>query len=137
MITEHLIPKLQSRFRGQAIKIGATDRPAVVFAAAHPEVGALEIYDEGEEIIVAIGKFTHTHFANYARGLAARERAERISEDVVAFLDQVFSDRIEFFGSHLGAGGYRQRRKRPRGFISKFVFGAKTYVWSGPLPLDG
>jgi len=82
---------------------------------------------------VAIGKFTHTHFASHDRSFAPAESAERIAQDVVAFLDDLFADRIELFGSRHGSGGYRRRRNKRRGFISRLLFGRQSYVWSGPL----
>jgi hypothetical protein len=100
------------------MKFGGTDGPLVVFPAAHPEVGDAEIHDNGADIIVSIGKFTHEHFPT--------------CDDVIAFLDQLFADRIELFGTGR-RGGWRARGAKPRGKIAKFLFGRRTYVWSGPL----
>jgi hypothetical protein len=114
------------------MKVGGADGPVVVFAAAHPEVGDVEIYDDGDEVTVIIGKFTHEHFPSYDAALAPAEREERVAEHVVTFLEQLFADRVEIFGGVRG-GGWRPRGAKPRGRISKFLFGRKTYVWSGPL----
>lgn len=76
-----------------------------------------------------VGAFTHHHFGNDDDRLSAAERHDRIAEDVVAFLEELFSDGIEFYGSTLG-GGWRRRVGKPRGLLSKLVFG-DTYVWSG------
>ena len=136
MITDRLLPKLHARFPGRPWKIGGAGGPLASVSAPHPEVGDLELYDEGDEIAVVIGKFTHDHFGNYDGALSVADREERIAEDVAAFLEQLFADRIEFFrrGSR---GGYRLRSKGPRGIVSKFLFGSRTYVWSGPLEADG
>ena len=114
------------------MKIGNTGGLLAVFPPAHPDVGAVEIHDEGDEVVVVIGRFTHEHFLAYERGLSAEQRAERIADDVVAFLEKLFADRIELFGRGR-RGGWRARGSKPRGRISKFLFGRRTYVWSGPL----
>jgi hypothetical protein len=111
------------------MKVGAPhEEAAVVFLAAHRDVGDIEIQDDGNELTVTVGKFTHTHFANYDEGISDSERAERIVNDLVAFLEDVFADRVEFFGSHRTGGGFR-----PRGAES----GSDLYVWSGPIADDG
>ena len=137
LLTDRLIATLHSRLALQPMEVGGTDGVVVVFPAAHSDVGDIEVHDNGDELIVMVGNFTHTHFNNYDRGLSISERAERIADDVVAFLTDIFSDRIEFFGSHTGAGGWRKRKPKERGILSKLVFGKKTYVWSGPVANDG
>ena len=101
------------------MKFGGTDGPLVIFPAAHPEVGDVEIHDNGADIIVSIGRLTHEHFPVDG-------------DDVIVFLEQLFADRIELFCSG-SRGGWRPRGPKPRGRISKFLFGRRTYVWSGPL----
>ena len=118
MITDRLIPKLKARFPDQPWKMGGANGRLASLSAPHPEVGDLELYDDGGEVIVVIGKFTHEHFGSL--------------EDAMVFLEKLFADRIEFFGTG-SRGGYRPRKERARGVVSKFLFGSKTYVWSGPL----
>ena len=137
LLTDRLIAMLQTRLPHQPMNVGGAEDVVVVFPAAHSDVGDIEVHDNGDELIVMVGKFTHTHFSNYDQGLSNSERAQRIADDVVAFLKDVFSDRIEFFGTHIGAGGWRERRPKQRGILSKLVFGSKTYVWSGPVANDG
>ena len=136
VLTDRLIATLQSRLPQQPMNVGGAGGVVVVFRAAHSDVGDIEVHDNGDELIVMVGSFTHTHFSSYDHGLSISERAQRIADDVVAFLEDVFSDRIEFFGSDTGAGGWRKRRPQKRGILSKLVFGGKTYVWSGPVAND-
>jgi len=110
--------------------------PFAIFPAVHPDVGDIEIYDDGDELTVVVGKFTHRHFSNYDQGVSQVERACRIGNDLAVFLSDLFADRIEMYGSHLGGGGTRLRDGRSRGLASKVVFGSKTYVWSGPVRHD-
>jgi len=133
---ERLMQMINTRLPNQPRTVGGSHAAVVVFSSANPDVGDIEIYDDGEELTVLVGKFTHTHFGNYDTTLSSQQRVERIAEDVVSFLEDVFADRIEFFGSHIGAGGFR-RREHPRGLLSKLIFGRKTYVWSGPVRNDG
>ena len=120
MIGDRLLPELKARWPDRPMKFGGADGPLVVFPAAHPEVGDAEIHDSGADIIVSIGKFTHEHFPAEDAG------------DVIAFLEELFADRIELFGAGR-RGGWRARGAKPRGKISKLLFGRRTYVWSGPL----
>lgn len=136
MLTDTLIPQIKAKFSGKPFVIGSPPGPAVTFPAAHPDVGDLAIYDDGDEITVYLGKFTHVHFDHNDDEPSEAERSAKIVEKLIAFLDDVFADRIEFFGSHTGGGGYRVRGSRQRGVISRFFFGAKTYVWSGPVSKD-
>jgi hypothetical protein len=133
MLREALVPALKARFAGRPLVLGAGEGPVATFPAAHPGVGDLVIVDDGDELTIYIGDLTHRHFDNYDEGLEESERARRIVEEVVAFLDDLFADRIEFFGSRFGGGGCRRRSETPRGIMSKLFLGARTYVWSGPI----
>ena len=133
MLTDTLIPQIQAKFSGKPFVVGSPPGPVVTFPAAHPDVGDLTIHDDGDEITVYLGNFTHVHFDNDDDGLGKAERSAKIIEKLMGFLDDVFADRVEFFGSHVGGGGCRMRSSQQRGVISKLFFGAKTYVWSGPV----
>lgn len=132
-LAELLVSKLQTRFADRSMKLGGEGDSLVVFPAAHPEVGAVEIYGDEDELTVVLGRFTHTHFGNFDEGLTEPERSERIAHDVEEFLADLFADKIELYGSHLGGGGWRSVDEKPRGFVSRLILGGKTYVWSGPV----
>jgi hypothetical protein len=127
---------LQARFPGQSMQAFPGKSPFAVFPAIHSDVGDIEISDDGDELTVLIGKFTHSHFANYDQGISDDERADRISQALVSFLDDLFADRIEMYGTHLGGGGTRVRGRQALGVVSKASTGSKTFVWSGPLRND-
>lgn len=127
MISEVLIPKLHERFSERGLCI--TKPPAcAVFPAIHPAVGDIEIFDDGDELTVVAGNFTHSHFSNYDDKLSEEEKAERIADDVVKFLEEMFADQIVMWGSHLGCGGWHRRGRKS--FWQKVI---RQYVWSGPL----
>jgi hypothetical protein len=139
MLARVLIPKLQQHFpdRGlEIIKNRVADRsaPFCVFPKIHSDVGNVEIQDDGDEVTVFVGRFTHVHFGNYDDDLSPADKAERIANYVVEFLDAIFNDRIEFWGTKW-SGGCRARGTK-QGKLD-FLFGpsrkTQLYVWSGPL----
>ena len=127
-ICDELIPKLQERFPGRGLRIGLPPLPCAVFPAIHPEVGAVEIYDDGGELTIVAGNFTHGHFSNYDEGLSEEQWAKQIVDDVVRFLDDLFADQIILWGSHQASGGWYHRDKS-----STRKHHTNEYVWSGPF----
>jgi len=136
-ISSQLLPRLAVSFAGKALRLDPGGAPVAVFASIHPEVGNVEIFDDGDELTVVLGRFTHSHFANYDEGIDEAERGKRITEALVEFLNDLFEDRIELYGNHNGAGGARRLERGQRGLLSKAIFGGESYVWSGPLKNDG
>lgn len=132
MISDFLIPKLQERFSSHGLQVSVSPEPCAVFPAIHPDVGDVVISDEGYEVTLQAGRFTHGHFANYDQNLSDTQKAERISEDIVQFLDDLFADRIVLWGSHNSSGGWYPRDEPRPGFWSGR---GELYVWSGPLSL--
>ena len=133
MLAETLIPRLEERFSGRPIVIGTGSQPTATFPAVHPDVDDLIVQDDGDELTIYVGRFTHVHLGNYDEGVTENEREQRIVEETLAFLDDIFADRIEFFASRFGSGGCRKRDGKPRGVVSKLLLGPRSYVWSGPL----
>ncbi len=130
MISENLFPRIQAGFGDRPMTIVGARQ--VVFSAAHSEVGDLVVQDDGDEVTLFLGRFTHCHIGNYDDGLKVAEREERISDEVIRFLEEIFADQVEFWGNHRG-GNSRERKPKPRSLLSKLMFGSRTYVWSGPL----
>ncbi len=133
MIFDHLIPQLQEHFGNRNFTIDAS-KNQIIFPAAHPAVGDLDIRDDGDEITIIAGKFTHGHFSSYDGRLSEDEQQKRIAEDVITFLKKVFADQIVFWGSHQGSGGWYRRGQPPEwaktGLLKKTE---EEFVWSGPL----
>lgn len=127
MIRDILIPLLAERFPGHFTTAGPGVEPCVTFPAKHPRVGDVHIHDDGDEITLVAGRFTHGHFSNYEK-LPLDEKERSIAEDVVDFLAELFADQVVLWGSHEGGGGWRivdrsvpERPKR-----------RAEFVWSGP-----
>ena len=134
MISDVLIPQLQQRFPNRGLRISTPPGPCAVFPAIHADVGDIEIHDDGDELTVVAGNFTHGHFSNYDSDLSPDEKAKIIADEVVAFLENLFADRIVLWGSHHGSGGWYSRGGETDNITGLFKERGKEYVWSGPLP---
>ena len=126
MLSSQLLPKLEQHFPGRGMRAGASPQPCAVFPG-HPDVGDIEIYDDGDELTVVAGKFTHGHFSNYDQELGDDEKECEIVDAVVSFLTDLFADRVILWGSHSGSGGW---------YYPEHAGGAgqheHEFVWSGP-----
>ncbi|MFT3685887.1 MAG: hypothetical protein QM783_13360 [Phycisphaerales bacterium] len=136
-----LINELTQRHPARGLRTtqsSSGDRSAI-FPAAHPDVGDIVITEDGEtELIVYVGKFTHTHHANYNDKLRGTERDKAIVASVVGLLDEIFADRIVMWGSHKGGGGFAEcedpRSSAAAKKVRQHAGGAvPLFVWSGPL----
>ncbi len=132
LISDLLIPKLQERFVGKGLRLGVPPSPVAVFPAIHSEVGDIEIYDDGDELTLVAGHFTHGHFSNYDEHLTADEKAQQIVEDIISYLEEFFEDRIVMWGSHKTSGG-TYHREHADAWAEEHTIGMKKFVWSGPL----
>lgn len=108
--------------------MGVHPEPCVTFPAKHPSVGDILIYDEGDEITLVAGNFTHGHFSNYD-DIPVQQKEKLIAEKVSAFLEKLFSDKVILWGSHTGIGGWQEADpESPKRWKHK-----NEHVWSGPL----
>jgi hypothetical protein len=144
MLAERLIPQLQERFPGRGLRVvdpPAPGEPFAVFPAVHPEFGDLALYDDGEEVTIEIGRFTHIHLADWEAETDEGER-EGTVRVTIQFLDDLFADKIEVCGRHNGIGTAGPRRERAS--TLKVLLDALTmaklrgidtrrFVWSGPI----
>ena len=134
MIFDYLIPKLQEHFQSRNLCMVTSPKARVVFPAIHPDFGNIEIYDDGGEITIIAGNFTHGHFSNYDENLSEEDKSKKIAEDVLEFLRKVFADQIIFWGSHRGIGGWFKRGESGKFHrIGIFRKSRSEFVWSGPL----
>ena len=125
MISERLIPKLQERFLDRGLQLGMAPGPCATFPGIHPGFGDIELYDDGDEITFCAGNFTHSHVTPMRPDLSPEQAVNDIVEQVLDLLDDVFADRIVFWGTRHGGGGWYRR-----GASAKRE---NEYVWSGPL----
>ena len=127
MIRDFLLPLLTERFPGRFTTAEPGVEPCVTFPAKHPEVGDVQIHDDGDEITLVAGKFTHGHFSNYDE-IPVEEKEKMIAENVADFLTKLFADQVVLWGSHEGGGGWRAIDHAA--LVSRNH--RNEYVWSGP-----
>lgn len=127
-----LCARLSAEF-GPAARLGGGESKVVAtFAALHAAVGEAVVLQEGDEIIVAIEPHTHHHFECYADRLSPDERVDEIVEQVIAFLHELFADRV-VFGDRSGSGGSDLVSSEKRKSVTRALFGSRQLVWSGPV----
>lgn len=129
-LLERLVAALPTRLPNAAWRRGEDGR-SLVFPAASEDFGDLVVSGDphAPELVVDFGRFTHGHFDCHEDGLSADARDGIIVARVLDCLDDVFADRLEFYGSHAGFGGSRPRGTQGR--LSKFLIGDQAFVWSG------
>lgn len=138
MLSKVVSDYLDERFPRQFDKVAPTEgfTPFLRFKAKCSEFGDIELYDDGDEVTIFFGRFTHSHYGNYEE-IPLEEKELHIAEDVFEALNDTFNDRLEFWGSHEGGGGFREveaTNEGKLGILSRiFSRGAsKTcYRWSG------
>ena len=129
MLSSLLLPVLRERFPGRGWGEGTPPDPCAKFPGMHSGIRGVSIYDDGAELTVCVDDLTHGHFAEYDNQLPEAERARRIVESVVEFLDALFADQVAVWGqANVGGGWYRIDLGGSYGRQ-----GVQEYVWSGPL----
>jgi len=132
MITDTLLPELRTRFADRRLHSGTAPNEVAIFPAAHPDVGAVTIWDDGDEATVGIGEITHGHFNPYDNSLSPEQIARRVTEEVIEFLEDLFADRVLLWKSPDGrSGGWRVLTSKTNDSLKE---GSNlTYLWSGPV----
>jgi hypothetical protein len=104
-IREVLVPALEATFPASGMRALAPPGPVAIFPAACAEVGDVQIYDDGDEATVVIENVTHHHTNPYDTDMTPHERAEWVTQEVVAFLHALFDDRVFLWSRQQGKGG--------------------------------
>ena len=136
LITRYLLPELHAQFPESGLEPGRDPEPVAVFPFEHEEVGDVEVWDEGTSVSLAIGDLAKGDFGPYGSGYTDDERARRITEEVLSFLERLFNDEVliwatsdDYEGRPTGGwepirGGLPLSNKRKN--ILRFL-------WSGPV----
>ena len=111
MILDYFIDGFRARFPERELVVPMAGSIAVV-PAAHVDVGDIEVRDDSDELIVTVGEITHSHFACYDNLLSTEVKQQHVANAVLDFMDDIFSNRIEFWGRDTDGGGWRIRSKR-------------------------
>jgi hypothetical protein len=128
-LSEKLIARLSARFPNRGLRLHQGKHPVASFPAAHTEVGDLRIDDDGNELTIFVGQLTHGHFSPTTYRAPSQQNDEELIERVIAFLDEVFNDQIEFWAAGR-MGGWHPRGQEP----SVQRPNMRRFVWSGPVP---
>lgn len=122
-----LIAAIEQRFPERPWHCGMPPDEVLVFPAAHPNVGNVCLVDVGAEgVLVYLGKFTHKHFFSDDKSLGEEEAADRVVAMAMAFLEDVFADRIVMYGSYLSDGGTFEVGSMPEGIDATI---GPFFVW--------
>jgi hypothetical protein len=131
MIRDRLIPAVREAFPDRLFVFASPPDPIIKLPSGCAEIGDLAIYDDGGEATVCITEITHGHFNPYDASLNEDQVAQWVTEDVVAFLHGLFSNRVLLFRTpNRGMGGWRLLDGPPD--ESAFVEGREYFLWSGP-----
>ena len=125
---EKLIARLSACFPKRRLLLHPGKQPVASFPAAHPEVGDLQIDDDGGELTISVGRLTHAHFSPTTFQAPSQKNDEEVVERVIAFLVKVFNDQIEFWAADK-MGGWHPRGKEP--LVQRPNM--RRFVWSGPV----
>ncbi len=143
-----LVQALVDRFKHEDLRLGTPPDPTVVFRAKHADVGDFTVSAptvvEGSTggialalVTITIGEILHDQFLNLDDHLAAADRAERVTRDVVRFLDHLFADQLLFWQSADVPRTCGWRECRDATEAEPLVLDDRSYdvyLWSRPLP---
>jgi hypothetical protein len=132
MIRDVLIPELAERFPGRGLRTASPPNPLATFPAVNETVGDVRIWQDGDEVRVAIGTITHGHFSLHDATMSRDQIANQIVADVVGFLDDLFADRVLLWQSPDGrSGGWRVLGRDEN--LSPVGSENQAFIWSGPI----
>jgi hypothetical protein len=107
MIADHLIRELKQRFPDVAFTFDESPNPVASLQSPCQALGQMDICDDGDEATVYFTA-THGHFSCDDETLSVEQRERQITDDVIAFLDSLFKDRVVVWKVLGGlAGGWR------------------------------
>ncbi len=134
VVTSYLKERIPEKI--EVVEHGEGRTPFIRIKAENSEFGDIELYDDGDEVTIYFGRFTHSHFSNYDE-IPLDEKEAQIAEDVYDVLTATFEDELEFWGSHQDSGGFQGvncAKEQSQGILSRILSrrGSKTfYRWSG------
>jgi len=143
-----LINENSLRFGDRNPRISVHAGPLVTFPYVHSDVGNLEIRVEGEEATLNVGSIAHGHFGPPDYEQADSDNVMGVCSHIIWLLNHLFADRVVFYSSSRGVGGWRVFEDGPlprdsAEFVASlltpaalegFLGEVRTYVWSGPFP---
>jgi hypothetical protein len=129
-IRDVLVPALEGAFPTSGMRVAVHPEPVAVFPAACPEVGDVQIYDDGDEATVVIENVTHHHVNPYDAKMTPSERAEWVTHEVLVFLHALFEDRVFLWSRQKGKSGGGWQQPFERLIPDDVPRDADMFVWS-------
>lgn len=133
MLRDVLVPALEAAFPDQPMRLSDPPQPIATFPGACPEVGCVQVFDDGDEATVVIENVTHHHVDCYDQALSESARFRRMATDVVEFLRELFADRVLLWSRDQGRGGGGWQRTFEGEIPKNVPEDADTFVWSRRL----
>jgi hypothetical protein len=136
MIRDFLIPAVKEAFPGKPFVFASPPDPVIKLPSGLKEIGDLAIYDDGEEATVCITEITHHHFNPYDASLSQAQVDQAVTEYVIDFLRDLFSDHVLLYRTpNRGMGGWSIFNGVPND--DALVDGREYFLWSGPYRRRG
>jgi hypothetical protein len=132
MISDYLIPELKKKFADKPFVFRDSPERVVSLAWPYEGIGPLEIFDEGDVVVISIQGAGDGHFGGRRKGVAREVLEARVAADVVKFLEALFSDQVVVMRMLDGkVGGWRKLADgKPPAGRSAFC---QQFLWSGPV----
>jgi len=132
-VAQALLNALQSPLNQHAIHDGNV---IMRVPASAPEVGDIVVYDDGDELTVAVGQIDHCHFEVYCVDAPTeKERQSIAAENAVQWVTDVLNEHVRFRNEfHRGrsvAGSSWRTAHHDGGRVLEATDEWKEYTWSG------
>jgi hypothetical protein len=130
-IRDLLIPAIKEAFPNLPFSFSTSRNLVATLQAPFPEIGELQIYDDGEEATVGISEVTHLHFNPDNATLTGDRRDRQIAEEVMGFLRALFADQVLLFRTpNRGVGGWQRLDVSTK--LPALSSDREYFLWSGP-----
>ena len=124
MLYEEMKKEIESQFPSLQFTLD-DEKKLISIPPIHQDVGSIDIQDDGDELTIFVGNFTHWHCGCFDEKKADSDEIKEIVSDVIEYLEDMFNNKIFMWGSAMKGGGTQ--------FIDDdFKTNKKGYVWSGP-----
>lgn len=108
------------------------DQASASIVEGSPGFGSIEIHDDGNELTVVVGRFTHCHFQMYNEHGDERGQQSAAVADALKFIEDTLDGNVAFYGTQRRGGGCFGVGD-PRGWLSRMLGPRYVRTWSGKV----
>ena len=130
MLLKVLIGKLQNVFPNTIFSVNE-DHRQITIPENYPGFGDVLIRDDGIEMTVYVGKFTHSHTSPQEDDLSDEDKTDTITDEVIDLLQNLFDDQLVLWRGDKGGGFYH--KDAPLNLRRRLPKDGEKWVWSGPI----